>query len=162
MIYTDTHSVDDREECPGKRTDSHGNEIYCINCGYKHFDHVGWRCPPQRTSYRNFNDLKPNQRYLTSTMHNSKVAAVQTSSNAATMCAACRYAKIAHSVSTSGNLICPTYGRISYWTEPGAKTSPIQKSQPKEVDISDWRAWAHNRPGECACGIPRERCTYHK
>jgi len=27
---------------------------------------------------------------------------------------------------------------------------------------SDWRAWAHNIPGECACGIRREACKYHR
>lgn len=29
-------------------------------------------------------------------------------------------------------------------------------------DVSDWRAWVHNVPGECVCGIPRERCDYHR
>lgn len=29
-------------------------------------------------------------------------------------------------------------------------------------DISNWRAWAHNMPGECACGIVRSLCIYHR
>jgi hypothetical protein len=29
-------------------------------------------------------------------------------------------------------------------------------------DLSDWRTWARPRPGECACGIPRHTCDYHK
>lgn len=36
------------------------------------------------------------------------------------------------------------------------------KSINSEVDVSDWRSWAHNIPGECACGIKRHMCTYHK
>lgn len=30
-----------------------------------------------------------------------------------------------------------------------------------KVDASDWRAWAHNQPGNCPCGISREQCEYH-
>lgn len=29
-------------------------------------------------------------------------------------------------------------------------------------DMSDWRAWAHNKPGDCACGIARAMCSYHR
>jgi len=31
-------------------------------------------------------------------------------------------------------------------------------------DMSDWRAWRHDNtnPGECACGIRREMCSYHR
>ena len=38
--------------------------------------------------------------------------------------------------------------------------API-KPQSVVRDMSDWRAWAHNVPGECPCGIPRGRCDYH-
>lgn len=31
----------------------------------------------------------------------------------------------------------------------------------EEFNKNDWRAWQHNQPGECVCGIPRERCDYH-
>jgi hypothetical protein len=34
----------------------------------------------------------------------------------------------------------------------------INKDSTKE----SWRMWAHNIPGECACGIPTHMCTYHK
>lgn len=33
--------------------------------------------------------------------------------------------------------------------------------EPK-VDLSDWRTWAHNRPGDCPCGIARTVCDYHR
>lgn len=26
----------------------------------------------------------------------------------------------------------------------------------------NWRAWAHNVPGECPCGIKRQDCIYHQ
>lgn len=36
-------------------------------------------------------------------------------------------------------------------------TDPADAKQPDP----SWRAWQHNVPGECACGIPRSACTYH-
>lgn len=30
-----------------------------------------------------------------------------------------------------------------------------------KTDMSDWRNWAHNREGECRCGIHRSQCKYH-
>lgn len=30
------------------------------------------------------------------------------------------------------------------------------------IDLSDWRQWTHKVPGECACGIPKSRCDYHR
>jgi hypothetical protein len=35
------------------------------------------------------------------------------------------------------------------------------ETKPVET-VADWRAWAHNCPGDCACGIRRVDCTYHK
>lgn len=32
----------------------------------------------------------------------------------------------------------------------------------EEKDSTHWRAWAHNQPGDCSCGIKREMCIYHK
>ena len=29
-------------------------------------------------------------------------------------------------------------------------------------DISDWKSWAHNKPGDCPCGISRKMCDYHR
>lgn len=31
-----------------------------------------------------------------------------------------------------------------------------------QKDMSDWRSWRHDRKGDCCCGIPRERCDYHR
>lgn len=36
------------------------------------------------------------------------------------------------------------------------------KDTSPKLDISDWRAWSHNRDGDCACGIVRKDCSYHR
>ena len=41
------------------------------------------------------------------------------------------------------------------------KTPIVHVAKPVITDISDWRAWAHNVPGNCPCGIARTRCDYH-
>jgi hypothetical protein len=38
----------------------------------------------------------------------------------------------------------------------------IKKNELREIDIGDWRTWAHNVSGECSCGIKRSQCDYHK
>lgn len=40
--------------------------------------------------------------------------------------------------------------------------APITKRSAVINDMSDWRAWKHNVPGECVCGIRKEDCFYHK
>lgn len=32
----------------------------------------------------------------------------------------------------------------------------------EDYNKNDWRAWRHNLPGECPCGMTRERCDYHR
>lgn len=46
----------------------------------------------------------------------------------------------------------------------GTSTAPVQASRPatQEVDVSDWRTWSNKTPGQCACGIARQQCDYHK
>ena len=34
--------------------------------------------------------------------------------------------------------------------------------EPKPVDLSDWHAWAHNKPGDCPCGIAKANCEFHR
>lgn len=63
---------------------------------------------------------------------------------------------------------CPpkTYGDAGWFQDPRKPVAPTVKvashSSTKEIDISDWRAWANSRPGECACGIPKTACNYHR
>lgn len=42
-----------------------------------------------------------------------------------------------------------------------SSTKIVEGASVNVIDVSDWRAWTHNRPGECACGIPKSVCTYH-
>lgn len=39
--------------------------------------------------------------------------------------------------------------------------STAKAADPAPEAAEAWRAWQHNVPGECACGIPRSACTYH-
>lgn len=32
----------------------------------------------------------------------------------------------------------------------------------KMLDLSDWRTWRSQAPGQCACGMTKSLCTYHK
>lgn len=39
----------------------------------------------------------------------------------------------------------------------------IKAARPAPEDKSDdWRAWAHNKSGDCPCGIKKEVCKYHQ
>ncbi len=58
-------------------------------------------------------------------------------------------------------------GRFVAASDPnvGASAAPVQAARApatKEVDVSDWRAWSNKQPGQCACGIARQQCDYHK
>lgn len=68
-------------------------------------------------------------------------------------------------VDERGFRIGGSWSQLSSWDLCEENKEPIGSEHAKQEsqrNISDWRAWAHNRPGECACGIPREICTYHK
>ncbi len=39
-------------------------------------------------------------------------------------------------------------------------TTPVVAG--RSVDTSDWRAWRHNAPGDCPCGIVKKDCAYHR
>jgi hypothetical protein len=41
---------------------------------------------------------------------------------------------------------------------------PAQSAKPKETDLADWRTWrdVNREPDECACGMKRELCEYHR
>jgi len=56
---------------------------------------------------------------------------------------------------------------VSIQNDPPTQRSPAtcQESAVQVVvkaDLSDWRTWAHNRPGDCPCGIARTMCDYHR
>jgi hypothetical protein len=39
--------------------------------------------------------------------------------------------------------------------------SSLPTASSNASDLDDWRKWANNRPGECACGILKSLCNYH-
>lgn len=53
----------------------------------------------------------------------------------------------------------PDWGMYDYvgYVKIGPKTSlgPVIEPEP-------WKAWQHNTPGDCPCGIARAVCDYHK
>lgn len=132
MIYGDHNAKDDCEDSPGCRPGD-----ICINCNNSWIFHTGWKCRHSTSISTAFSKLPPNERYLTPSM--------------------------------KASLLYPNFGTISApmlsmdylgmpRINPPAKVSPTKPI----TDISDWRAWAHNQPGDCACGINRSQCTYHK
>lgn len=50
------------------------------------------------------------------------------------------------------------------FTEADCSRPPAKINEAPTVDTSDWRVWRdHNQPAtNCACGIPRAQCAYHK
>lgn len=38
----------------------------------------------------------------------------------------------------------------------------IETDKNESVKEDSWRAWAHNKPGDCPCGILRSACEYHR
>lgn len=39
---------------------------------------------------------------------------------------------------------------------------PESSSINQNVDLSDWKSWAHKKDGDCPCGISRRVCDYHR
>jgi hypothetical protein len=45
---------------------------------------------------------------------------------------------------------------------PARAPVPNAAPAPPAIPIDDWRSWAHKAPGDCACGIKRVMCEYHR
>lgn len=45
------------------------------------------------------------------------------------------------------------------WDSLSTPKAPTAKA---ETDLSDWRAWRNQAPGECPCGIVKTMCDYHR
>ena len=104
----------------------------CENCGTTFWEHSGWRCPNSSLHGITFSNLPQEHRYLTASMQ----------------------ASIAHT-------------NVKVWEEVLRKGFAAAKlvskpEEPKPVDLSDWRAWAHNKPGDCPCGIAKANCEFHR
>lgn len=153
MIYKDVYSQYDAEFLPYNRNED------CLNCGQEYTDHDGWRCyntPAVTDGFGNisgnFSDYLPTDKYLTQSMKDSIM------------------------VNNTNNWLNyhKNLGALSAHLSPffvktptiGAGASPIYMNEPAhqtaKPTIDQWQAWAHNQPGDCACGIKREACDYHR
>ncbi len=127
MIYQDTYSCGDSEECPAKRYYEK-----CINCNGSWGEHEGWMCEnywvekgyniKQHDHLTFFNNCPLAHRYLTQTMVDSMP------------------------------------NNFDNLNQNAVSTTTLDS----RMDISCWKAWAHNRPGDCPCGINRNDCSYHQ
>lgn len=105
----------------------------CLNCGAEWDDHCGWSCPGG--DEKNFYCLSPEDRYETQSMRASLSAP-----------------KVAIMVAQQ---------KLKARPLPQAKDlSSLPQVQTK--DLSDWRAWRNQAPGECPCGIVKTMCDYHR
>lgn len=137
MIYADRAAVDDLESEPVDRDEP------CLNCGGQWWEHNGWICNNSgfiRTDCR-FSNVPPAYRYLTRGM-----------------------------LDTAGT----GHGRNLYLTpnevifiackRAAAAAVDIIARPPRINDRPDWflSREAGLQPGECPCGIAKQRCAYHK
>lgn len=108
----------------------------CLNCGESWGTHDGWRCPTVNIPRVKFTELLPNHRFIT---HSMKGSFNPTNTS------------ISHSPPTLRSPPPP----------PVVSSSSIS---PKIVDVSDWRKWRDigKSEDECACGIYRHDCTFHR
>lgn len=144
MIYKDFHAIGDSESTPYDRGE------LCLNCNEYWFDHDGWKCSNvkpildgMRYTITDFSQYLSTDRYLTQSMKDSIVS---NASNFASLSSLLRS-----------------------WKDPIGISSIIMDElhvepthQTTKPTIDQWQAWAHNQPGDCACGIKKDSCDYHK
>lgn len=51
----------------------------------------------------------------------------------------------------------PDWGMYDY-----VAGAAVPAPHPLKAPLEPWKAWQHNMPGECPCGIARAVCDYHK
>ena len=112
-----------------------GNEP-CINCGNLWGNHHGWGCTRVHMG-KNFVNVPEGYRFLTQPMGDSLInPIIQDRMDKALEALEVLDAKVK---------------RIAF---------PMNKAESKE--ITEWRISRNDQPGECACGIVRSMCDYHK
>jgi hypothetical protein len=132
MLYSDMCSIRDTNENPAERLSQK-----CVNCGHDYHTHYGWSCAfnPKSIGYIAYMAKVPPldfNQLLTEERYLTQ--------------------------SMIDSLASVKVGIVTI------KSSPIKEEARVEQvkDISDWRAWAHNIPGECKCGMQRSQCDYHR
>lgn len=146
MIYKDKDASGDDDRCPNNR----GDTVPCLNCQEVWCNHSNWRCPTALlyTGETRFSRLPSHQRYCTQEMKDSLNQNASTNPSA-TFPMTWHYVRpgVYHSALKSLEMVVQ-------------KTGDVHRKE--ETDLSDWKAWQHKAPGECACGIPKARCDYHR
>lgn len=104
----------------------------CLNCGWEHRYHIGWAC-------HNHYDFISRTDYFSMSRQN--------------------YQYLTQSMKDSLNRNIPDYPLIVNLHTSDKCMNPFIAAKPT---IDQWQAWAHNQPGDCACGIKKDSCDYHK
>lgn len=133
MIYKDFVSFYDSHHTPYNR------RANCLNCGNGYNYHIGWACEVHfdaTTRTDCFSIYRQDNQYLTQSMKDSIV------SNANNFAALSRSWKDPHIFMDELHV------------------EPVHQTVKPTID--QWQAWAHNQPGDCACGIKKDSCDYHK
>ncbi len=148
MIYKDIFAHRDMLNIPMRRLDD-----TCINCRKYHFEHDGWRCPSAHAAGKQFSNLCPEDSYMTISMLESLGYVVNM--------------RLTHPISDHLGKLDLLFGafRIQLNDKKISATEPkvVKAGEPvKEVDLTDWRSWAHNKPNDCPCGIKKIDCEFHR
>lgn len=137
MIYKDFHAIGDSESTPYDRGE------LCLNCNEYWFDHDGWKCSNvkpildgMRYTITDFSQYLSTDRYLTQSMKDSIMS------------------KSEYLTSHYKFLLSSLDHQFDELSKPTHQTT--------KPTIDQWQAWAHNQPGDCACGIKKDSCDYHK
>jgi len=106
----------------------------CLNCNFTWSAHNGWACPSKNMIYYNkkFRDIPGGFYYMTRSMSDSLNAG-------------------------SWNITFPWHKTI-----PDTIPDTIPSGVAETKDLPEWKIYRNDRHGECACGIVRSTCDYHR
>lgn len=165
----------DTEEMPEDR----GDDALCLNCGKNFGRHSNWSCPISIGNYYLLFGFKskcfPNQRYYTLDMQDSElqkkkiyVKCIDDSGltlvhNGTIYEVLKEHARI-YDILVGGNPpnVCYSKHRFIKIDAPELISSNTSPSIKKDLDLSDWKNWRSQAPGECPCGMLRQVCEYHR
>jgi alpha-L-arabinofuranosidase len=110
-------------------------EEICLNCNEYWTDHYGWKCSRVFASFDSYGNTISNfHEYLSTEKYLTQ--------------------SMKDSILSKSDYLISHYKFLSNLADKPAH-------QTAKPTIDQWQAWAHNQPGDCACGIKREACDYH-
>lgn len=162
MIYSDPQSINDTEQGPSNRPGER-----CMNCNETRSYHYGWACElpnGKAPMHEEFSKLKEKEKYLTPSMQaNVDITKAQAFSNQTgqSVTVAVQVKKPAPQIVFDIDN-ASAYKKVSQaFSYPVSKHHAVPEAVKKDPG-EDWRAWSHDKPGDCACGIKREQCEFHR